>query len=54
VSRGVPEAMRRDFTDHCAAGRAGSAREVAEAVCFLGSDRASYINGQLLFVDGGI
>jgi NAD(P)-dependent dehydrogenase (short-subunit alcohol dehydrogenase family) len=54
VSHGVPDAMRRDFIEHCATGRAGTAREVAEAVCFLGSDRASYINGQLLFVDGGI
>jgi len=54
VSHGVPESLRSDFIEHCAAGRAGTAREVAEAVCFLGSDRASYINGQQLFVDGGI
>jgi len=54
VSHGVPDGLRRDFIEHCAAGRAGTAREVAEVVCFLGSDRASYINGQQLFVDGGI
>ncbi len=35
-------------------GRIGRVEEVAEAVAFLVSDRASYINGQCLVVDGGI
>jgi 3-oxoacyl-[acyl-carrier protein] reductase len=34
-------------------GRVGVAQEVAEAVRFLGSRRASYITGQTLDVDGG-
>lgn len=54
VSRGIPKDLRDDFNKHCAAGRAGTGKEVAEAVCFLASDRASYINGQSLSVDGGI
>ena len=54
VGQGVPDQLRKDFIDHCALGRAGTAREVAEAVCFLASDRASYINGQNIAVDGGI
>ncbi len=54
VGQGVPEALRKDFIAHCAAGRPGKAREVAELICFLASDKASYINGQNIPVDGGI
>jgi len=35
-------------------GRIGRAEEVADVVAFLASDRASYITGQCLVVDGGI
>lgn len=33
--------------------RLGEPSEIAEAVCFFASDRASFITGQLLSVDGG-
>jgi NAD(P)-dependent dehydrogenase (short-subunit alcohol dehydrogenase family) len=33
--------------------RLGEPEEIAEAVCFLLSDRASFITGQILSVDGG-
>ncbi len=33
--------------------RLGEPEEIAEAVVFLCSDRASFITGQLLSVDGG-
>ncbi|MSQ72784.1 MAG: SDR family oxidoreductase [Betaproteobacteria bacterium] len=35
-------------------GRLGEPQEVADAVCFLASVRASYINGAALQVDGGV
>jgi NAD(P)-dependent dehydrogenase (short-subunit alcohol dehydrogenase family) len=36
------------------AARAGQPGEIAEMACFLLSDRASYVNGQAIPVDGGL
>lgn len=35
-------------------GRYGTTQEIADAVAFLASDKAAYITGQVLCVDGGI
>jgi len=45
--------IRADYHDAIPLNRYGSEEELAEAVFFLCSDKASYINGQILNVDGG-
>jgi len=34
--------------------RFGEAEEVADLVCFLASDKASYITGEVININGGI
>jgi NAD(P)-dependent dehydrogenase (short-subunit alcohol dehydrogenase family) len=46
-------AIRADYHDSIPLARYGSEEEIAEAVFFLCSPHASYINGQTLAADGG-
>jgi NAD(P)-dependent dehydrogenase (short-subunit alcohol dehydrogenase family) len=46
-------AIRSDYYDTIPMGRYGSIEEMANTVGFLCSDKASFINGQYLAVDGG-
>jgi len=46
-------AIRSDYQDAIPLGRYGTPEEMAQAVGFLCSDDASFINGQYLAVDGG-
>ena len=46
-------AIRRDYHDAIPLGRYGTEEEIANAVGFLCSPEASYVNGQVLAVDGG-
>lgn len=36
------------------AGRIGETRDIADAIVYLASERAAYVNGQTLYVDGGL
>ena len=48
----TPE-IRKDYHDHMPLNRYGLEEELAEVIYFLCSERASYITGQILAVDGG-
>jgi 3-oxoacyl-[acyl-carrier protein] reductase len=54
----MTEGLKQDIVDrivkNSALGRIGTPEEVADAVLFLASERASYITGQSLVVDGGV
>ena len=46
--------VRQNFVKRVPMLRWGQAAEIADAICFLASDRSSYITGQTLRVDGGM
>jgi meso-butanediol dehydrogenase/(S,S)-butanediol dehydrogenase/diacetyl reductase len=48
------EEIQAYYREHHPMGRAGRAEEVAAAVAFLASGDASFINGAMLTVDGGL
>ena len=45
--------VREELSQETPLGRMGTAEEVASAVCFLASDKASFITGQVLSPNGG-
>lgn len=48
----LPE-LKRDWHNSIPMGRPGSPEEMAEVVCFLASDAASYMTGSIVVADGG-
>ena len=51
---GIDPERLKHLKSRIPAGRLGTMEEVADLVCFLASDRASYITGQVIQIDGGI
>jgi len=51
MTEGIEE---KDFKAMIPLSRFGTADEVADAVCFLASDKAAYITGQVLSINGGL
>jgi 3-oxoacyl-[acyl-carrier protein] reductase len=55
AKRGVREAeVRRDWEKSIPAGRLGRPEEIADVIVFLASERAGYLTGASLLVDGGL
>ncbi len=48
------DAVRASFVKSVPLGRWGTADEIADVACFLASDKAAYVTGQVLRVDGGM
>ena len=54
MTRALTEKAQLDWASAIPLGRLGTANDVAAAVCFLASDEAAYITGQVLAVNGGM
>src|SRR5918999_70919 len=54
MTKAMTEKAHEQWTASIPLGRAGTVADVAAAVCFLASDEAGYITGQVLAVNGGM
>jgi NAD(P)-dependent dehydrogenase (short-subunit alcohol dehydrogenase family) len=54
AARGVSEAGRARLADQNPLGRLGTPEDIAHVVGFLLSDRAGFVSGQVIRVDGGL
>jgi 3-oxoacyl-[acyl-carrier protein] reductase len=54
MTKAVAEKAQADWTSLIPLQRLGTTKDIASAVCFLASDEAAYITGQVLAVNGGM
>ena len=53
MTNAIPEDRRNELKEQLALRRFGEPEEVADLILFLASDKARYITGQTIFIDGG-
>jgi 3-oxoacyl-[acyl-carrier protein] reductase len=54
MTAALPEAAKQKMMEGIPLARLGTAEDVARAVCFLASDQAAYVTGEVLKVNGGM
>jgi 3-oxoacyl-[acyl-carrier protein] reductase len=54
LGKNLPDYRLDDYLKHCALGRVGSFDEVAEMCALLASERAAYVAGEVVVMDGGV
>jgi 3-oxoacyl-[acyl-carrier protein] reductase len=54
MTKAISDKAQGDWASAIPLGRLGTPADIAAAVCFLASDEASYITGQVLAVNGGM
>ncbi len=54
MTKALPDEARAELIKQIALGRLGDAQDIADAVGFLASDKAAYISGVTLHVNGGM
>lgn len=54
MTEGIPDKVMEQLGAKVPLGRMGEPKEIAAAYLFLASDEASYVNGHVLSVDGGV
>lgn len=54
MTKAVADETQKQWASQIPLGRLGTPDDIADAVCFLASDEASYITGQVLAVNGGM
>lgn len=54
MTKVLPDELKAEMVKNIALGRAGQPEDVAKVVCFLASDEAAYVTGQVIECAGGM